>query len=224
VGTAEARSSALARQNAEGEALRDLANECSFPPKGARIEDHYDEPAGAIHRAYAKLAIDFQTCEEAKQAITQEAIGRLGNLAMTEQLHRYEEQIKADEGSMLASSSDPAASHQTQVVVIRDPVQFFVVRQQIAWTKEQVILAPTAPVDNRILSAQLSQPTQAVNQYAQSNPSVKAGNSPTWTRVSRQIRQQSLNRPVSLNRGTANKNTVNQGKARQNRKRRRYQR
>ena len=57
-----------ARFKAEGAALGDLANECSFPPKGARIEDRFERVQGIVHQSYVKAAVDFQSCEEAKAA------------------------------------------------------------------------------------------------------------------------------------------------------------
>src|SRR5947209_3047805 len=54
LGEVEDQAPERARFKAEAAAIQDLANECSFAPKGARVEDHFDQPTGVIHHAYAK--------------------------------------------------------------------------------------------------------------------------------------------------------------------------
>ena len=48
-------------------ALNALIDECTLPPREARVEDFYDDLAGA--RSYAKVAILYDDCEAAKRAL-----------------------------------------------------------------------------------------------------------------------------------------------------------
>src|SRR4051812_5108042 len=60
VGTGEDQAPERARFKAESMALQDLSNECTFAPKGARIEDYFDDTVGIVHRSRAKVAVEFQ--------------------------------------------------------------------------------------------------------------------------------------------------------------------
>ncbi len=74
---------------AESMALQDLANECSFVPRGARVEDHYSEKAIYTHMSFAKVAVEFQDCDEAKKVTDPEKIKLLANSGFTEEIKRY---------------------------------------------------------------------------------------------------------------------------------------
>src|SRR4051794_24411710 len=52
VGSGEDRDGERARRKAEAQALGDLANECSFAPKGTRIEDRFERLDGTLRQAF----------------------------------------------------------------------------------------------------------------------------------------------------------------------------
>jgi hypothetical protein len=146
VGSGEDRTPEKARFKAESMALQDLANECSFAPKGTRIEDHFDTQTGIITRSYAKVAVEFQDCEAAKAATTPEQIRNLGNVQLTEQIKRYQDLVDSPEPQetvVLADNGMPS-SPPPNVVVVHDYPEFVVYRQQVAYINQSVILAPPA--------------------------------------------------------------------------------
>ena len=59
IGSGEDSAKDRASFKAEGAALQDLANECSFVPKGTRLEDRFDKVEGSLHESYAKVAVEF---------------------------------------------------------------------------------------------------------------------------------------------------------------------
>src|SRR5579885_1472991 len=141
-----------ARFKAEGQAIEDLANECSFAPKGARVEDHFEHVTstdhGLVHQAYSKVAVDFQSCEEAKSATQPDDIKKLANVAMAEEVKRYQtpvdepppEALEEGEGEAAQPSGGGnggggGAPPSRTVVVVRDEPSFFVIRQQVAYYK-----------------------------------------------------------------------------------------
>jgi hypothetical protein len=134
-----------ARFKAEGMAIQDLANECSFAPKGTRVEDHYDQPVGVIFRSYAKVGIAFQDCDDAKAAIQPAEIQKLASAPLTQELKRYQDAVDTPEDEeTVASASEGSGAN--PMIYRTTPIQndsgFFVVRQQVAFMKEDVILVP----------------------------------------------------------------------------------
>jgi hypothetical protein len=121
---------------------------------------------------YVKVAVDYQSCEEAKNAIKPEDIVRLANVAMTEQIKNYQAQYEETPKELTEAcnmndgltppDSDPDGDDcdvppQTQQVlashsgsswahftVINNPTQYYVVGQQVWYAKQTVILAPPA--------------------------------------------------------------------------------
>jgi hypothetical protein len=140
VGTGEDRVLERSRFKAEGMALQDVANECSFPPKGTRTETYFDEVDAGVHRSYAKVAVEFQDCEAAKTAVEPEAVRKLANVAQTEEIKRYQEMVDSPEPEEVQGL--PVASNGTPGQPIGGDTQFFVVRQQIWYAKQVVILSP----------------------------------------------------------------------------------
>jgi hypothetical protein len=67
IGVGEASNPERAQFKAEGQALEDLANECTMIPKGTRIEDRFVEKNDHFSKAYVKLALEFQECEQASR-------------------------------------------------------------------------------------------------------------------------------------------------------------
>jgi hypothetical protein len=223
VASSEDRSAEQARFKAESQAYQDLANECSFPPKGARTEDRFARQveSSRTQQVFVKVAIDFQTCEEAKQAIQPDDIRKLANVAMTDQIKAYQAKYEnAPEGSDDEDENEQAGvSQDTQAVLnarqappptyVSSPVQFYVARQQVFYYKEDVILSPPSAYPPN--SAQTTQfvnhvqaPVSRIQQYEVANPAVK--NSPqTWSTThqqavkSYQIARPEANRPMSAN-------------------------
>lgn len=208
VGTGEDHSADHARFKAEALALEDLANECSFPPKGARVEDRFDRQIGVLHQSYVKVAVDYQTCEEAKQTIDPAAVRNLANVAMTSEIKRYQDDVEDDDES--DASDDQNLSPETKTVLasryapppasIANETGFFAVRQQVFYAKQDVILSPpvtyapgapqTATYVNNVTTS-----TQQITTYANNNPTVKTGTQ-TWNGV-RQTVARSANRPIA---------------------------
>jgi len=199
LGTGEDRLLERASFKAESEAIGDLANECSFPPKGARIEDHYDEPLpDGGHRAYAKLAVVFEECEEAKRASDPSAIRAAASVQMAAQLKQYQQLIQEpDPGAPgmvkndLATASNPAASSGGETGVRGEegwhgPVPFLVYRQQLAYLKQQVILSPPGNYPpNSAATTQFVQTvrpaTTSIQNFEMSHPEMTKTTT-TWSR------------------------------------------
>jgi hypothetical protein len=237
VATGEDRSPDQARFKAESIAYEDMANECSFPPKGARTEDRYEQQIGVLTKAYAKVAVDFQSCEEARSALQPDDIHKYANIAMTEQIKRYQEiyerppqDLASDEDS---DEYDDGVSDETrdvlnsrsapQVAYVSSPVQYYVVRQQVFYAKEDVILSPpgayppNAPQTTTFVN-NLQAPVQRVQQYEAANPAVKASPQ-TWTTTHQQAsRSYQATRATNPDRFSQNRQRVNQNRPnRQNR-------
>jgi hypothetical protein len=195
VGTSEDVALERATFKAESVAIGDLVNECTLAPKGARFEDHFDQVIDGVHHSYAKLGIVFEECEQAKNAIQPDEIRKLANVALTQQLKRYqdlyyekptEDVIVADNASRPSQTS---SSPGPQTVYIHDNADFFIWREQVAYSKQVVILAPptayppNAPQTTQFVN-QTSQSSQAVKMYSEANPSIKT-TSTTWSSVQR---------------------------------------
>jgi len=182
VGTGEDSNRDRARFKAEGAALADLANECSFVPKGTRIEDRFDKTEGPLHEGYAKVALEFQFCEEAKKTVDPEGVRKLASAPMAEQIKKYQEMLgpgpdleqvaRAAEMEEVPQLSDPGPSS------LHSDFHFYVVRQQVAYEKQIVILSPpslyqpSAPETlayNRAVVA----PTQQIASYAAAHPNLQ---------------------------------------------------
>jgi hypothetical protein len=178
IGTGEDYSPERANFKAEASAIQDVANECSFAPKGARIEDRYDYFYGGKHQAYAKIGISFEDCEQAKQTLDPTKIQAVANVAMTQELKQFQEMeyAPATEVAENPNAPNPALANTT----IQDDGQFFVMRQQVAYAKEIVIISPPgmyAPgtPQNQVYFTQVVQPSNQISQYEQVHPQVR-----TW--------------------------------------------
>ena len=205
VSSGEDRFGERARFKAEGAALQDLANECSFVPKGARLEDRFErmkpsEPANenpqgeVLHEAFAKVGIEFQVCEEAKKTIDPEAVRKIANVAMTSQVQKYQDMVgepndlEVDpELTKTASVTAPANPNQTTSgavggysgppPLIHSDEHFFLVRQEVAYQKQTVILAPPATYQPNTPATQkymtlVQAPTEHLAVYEKSNPTI----------------------------------------------------
>ena len=182
-----------AKFKAESSALADLANECTLIPKGVRVEDRYDHAVGNMHQSYVKVGVELQECEEAKKAVTPEAIRKLANAAMTEQVKKYREMIgqpedliaeNEEEGEELEAPTNPNAG--TQVATgPRSDAQFYVMREQIFVAKSNVVLAPSTAYQPQApetvaLQQRVGTQSQQVAAYECTHPALKTSPRP-WS-------------------------------------------
>lgn len=186
VGMGEDYTPERARFKSEASAIQDLANECSFAPRGTRVEDHYDYFYGGKYQSFAKLAVSFDECEQAKATLEPVRIQALANAEMTDQLKHYQ-QIEYD-----MPTEDAAAPANPALADTNPPIQddgtYFVARQQIAYAKEIVILEPAAYPPGSVVSRQFVErirpQTVTIQQYEQVHPVVHTwGNS--WSSFER---------------------------------------
>jgi hypothetical protein len=143
-----------AKFKAEAAGLEDLANECSFIPKEARVEDRFERKVEHMHQAYAKVAIEFQVCDQARKATTPEAVRNMANVPMTEEVKRYQDLLgKADVGDVDEASDDHVAENAPSApssgsthVAMNDQVyiHYYVAQEQVWQYKQEVIMAPPA--------------------------------------------------------------------------------
>lgn len=208
VASAQDRSADRAALKAEAQALEDLVNECSFAPKGTRIEDRYQRKDGSLQQSYAKVAVEFQLCEEAKKTVEPNKIQALASAPFTEELKRYQDLVAQESqesqdpsasesiaaNPMLADTHSPSNSSPSDLSstphvrwIIRDEPQFWVIRQEVAVQKQGVILSPlsayppNAPQTQQVAS-QLTGASQEIQKYEASNPRVKTG---SWSNYQR---------------------------------------
>src|ERR1039457_6458123 len=138
VGTGEDTEPQKAQFIAEGMALEDLANECSFAPKGTRIEDRYVEKLHYTTKVYAKVAIDFETCESAKKAVNPADIQALANESLNEKIKKYQENVEnlvAENGEEEEGEGGEALQAPAAPAPIRDDSHFYAMRQYVAFQK-----------------------------------------------------------------------------------------
>ena len=203
VGSGEDHSSDHAATKAEGAALQDLANECSLIPLGTRLEDRATKSEGALRTAYAKVAVEFEVCEEAKHARTPERVRQVANVAMTEQLKRYQDLVDEptqvavlDEGPPLPAAPTAGAPPPPR---INDDFQYFVVRQQVAYEKQMVVLSPPtafAPgsVESQQFAGRINASQPSLSSYEAAHPKPRAS-AATWTQYrSRAVSAQRMQR------------------------------
>jgi hypothetical protein len=221
VGTGEDYAPERARFKAEAAAIEDLANECSFVPKGARTEDRYDQKIGTLHRAYAKVGISFQDCEEAKSSNDPESIRKLASVQYTEELKRYQNMVDhpQDESDESEDSETAVAQNGTTTnnsgvnvaiydrypppAVIYGTGQFYVVRQQVVYVKQDVILSPPAAYPPQApqtvaITQHLNTVSSQVHNYEVAHPQLR-NSTQSYSTYKQQVHQQRFNQ--RLNRG-----------------------
>ena len=192
VGTGDSRDSERAQLRAEGMALEDLANECSFIPKGARLEDRYIVKGKSENTAYVKVAVEFQECTEAQKALEPSDIRKLANTSFTEQLRRFqdlEETGELPDKSEYAVLDMPAEVQPppTMQPGVSDSVHFAVMRQYVAYQKQVVILAPptvyppNSPA-SRTFVTDLQPTVGQIQQTAAANPALVKNPQP-WSKI-----------------------------------------
>ena len=146
----------------------DVANECSFAPKGMRVEDHFQAKEGSEVRVYTKTGLAFNDCEIAQAANDPAEIKRLANAHVEEMIKTYEASSApptAADPPPAAAPTPPQAAEQPQAAapraeeeekeeeeevqeaarpapVFSSPEDYLVARQRIFLLKQTVILAP----------------------------------------------------------------------------------
>ena len=208
VGTGEDPSLERAQFLAESKALEDLANECSFAPKGTRIEDHYNNQAKYQYHSYAKVAVEIQECDNAQKALDPESIRNLANQAFATQIQKYQDLVDEPEEEVAQNNTGqapvaPPSGGGTSggPVYVHDGFSFFVVRQQIAYEKEVVILSPPtmyqpgAP-ETVAMTKIVAPATTQVQTFAHNNPEITRAPT-TWSTLPNRPRAYSL-KPQSL--------------------------
>ena len=192
---------------AEGLALEDLANECSFIPRGTRIEDRYNENSPHNAKAYVKVAIDFQECDSAMRTQDASEIKKLGNIAFTQQLKRYQDLSETGELEAAGTMEAIEPPQDIRAAPVREPhwndsVHFYATRQYVVYQKELVVLspptayAPSSPESKKF--ATVVAPTAAEVQHIQEN--TPAYRTQTWSHLPQRPR---LVRPLELSRPSA---------------------
>ncbi len=167
-----------AKFKAESSALADLINECSMPPRGVRVEDHYEHKVGHLYQAYAKVAIEAQLCDAARKATTPEAIRKLGNPTISAEVKRFQDQAGETPAVVEgADSSGPSSTSPMGNVTVRDDDHYYLVREQLALAKQNLILAPQAGDSGAEAAglaaaddARIEARTAAIQKYAAAHP------------------------------------------------------
>jgi hypothetical protein len=176
---------------AEGMAIQDLANECSFVPKRARIENHFMTRARGGFEAYATIAVNYDVCEEAQQTVQPAQIKALASAPFMEELKRYQEFIgnppqQAPAGGASQGPPEPPTA-------MADDVDFFLARQYVAVQKENVILAPPgayAPgsYETRTYLTRVTRVIRPMQAYYARHPRLRAAPT-TWSTIEPRVRR-----------------------------------
>ncbi len=190
-------SEAVAKFKAEAKGLEDLANECSFVPRGTHIEEEITQKTKDQFIVFAKLVIDHSICEEAKKSLKFSEIESLANLGYTEQILKNQSQNPEPNNSKISSMSPKQKVERIlssdESNVVGDDGDFFMERQQIAFLKEAILLSsrglyPKKLVISDKMTAVLAQKIQAVQSYEAANPALKSS-SVTWSFAKERITQ-----------------------------------
>jgi hypothetical protein len=200
VGRGEDAASERAAFKAEGQALGDLANECSFAPKGTRVEDRFETRVEDRTQAWTKIAVTFEECEGARMASDPDAIRRLANPSMTQQIVDYQKLLAHSPEANATASSEPSGyveyhpeGEATPVIPpIADRETWILAREQIAEAKQAVILstpeeyAPGSEERDRF-ERDLMPARERIVTYEKTDPQVRDSRE-TWSRLPAQPR------------------------------------
>lgn len=164
VGMGEDRNQQDARTKAEAIALQDLANDCSLIPQRTRVqEEHYDETVGILYRSFAKVTVALQDCQDAKAAQNLAQILNVAHPVLTAQLSLYQKTYDAPEPAEAAPLLGSS--------VVSDSTHLFIVRQQLALTKQVIILSHSGPSGSQGISSA----TQAIAGFEVAHPEIWKG-------------------------------------------------
>ena len=118
---------ARAAAGAEALALEDVANECSFVPKGAKITDRYSASVSHLTQIHVQLRVSQSACDAAKKANALDAIQAQGDVAAAERIARFQAERGEPKLDESAAGSDDARA-------------WFVARQKLAKLKQQILV------------------------------------------------------------------------------------
>lgn len=190
IGTGGGPNQENAEFKAEGMALEDIANECSFIPKGTRVEDRYNEKGEHDFTAWVKVALEFQECDQASKTTEPLEIKRLANASFTAQMKRYQdfnetgETPASDELTVLTppTSIAPAPARASDW---SEATHFYVIRQYVAYQNEVVILSrpsayqPGSP-EAKVYTTRMQRPQQQIQKAIAGDPQLKSAPQP-WS-------------------------------------------
>ena len=208
VSTATASTQKLAKFSAESSALEDLANECSFVPRGTYVQDELtNQKAKDQFAVIVKVVVELQNCEKAKQALQLSDIAAQANLGYTEQILKNQLQLDLRDQSseklkpMIRTMIPPMIPREKVERIlssddsnlIRDDADFFMMRQQIAFLKQSILLSskdmyPKSLVLSDRMTRVLTQKIEATQNYELKNATLKAS-SVTWSFAKERITQ-----------------------------------
>jgi hypothetical protein len=190
VGTGSGPNPENAQFKAEGMALEDIANECSFIPKGTRVEDRFAEKGEHDSTAWVKVALEFQECDQASKTTEPLEIKRLASASFTAQMKRYQdfnetgETPASDELTVLTppTTISPAP---TRASGWSESTHFYVIRQYVAYQNEVVILSPPSAYqpgspEAKVYTKRMQGPWQQVQTAIANNPQLKSAPQP-WS-------------------------------------------
>ncbi|MDE1976652.1 MAG: hypothetical protein KGI84_05270 [Elusimicrobia bacterium] len=195
---------------AEGMAIQDLANECSFVPKRARVENHYVADANGSFEGYATVAINYDACVQAQNAVDPAQIKALASAPFMEELKRYQDFIgSSPQLTSFASAQNPEASASASAAPapapppVTDDVNFFFARQYVAYQKQIVILSPTyvyAPgsVAAKTYINNVTAVARPMRAYYVQHPQLRTTRT-TWSTIEPRVRQRyprAFKRPI----------------------------
>ncbi len=192
VSSAEAASKATAEFTAVSKALEDLANECSYVPKGTHLEDLVESQQADKVVVAVKLVVPLKICDQAKKDLLPEDLQRNANRGYAEQIQKYRLEkftgFSQNHGK-LSVESDQSPETVKESQIIHDDNEFFEMRQKTALLKESIILSKKFETQTwqeilQILSEQFS----ATQTYELANPALKSS-SLTWSKVQTQLSQ-----------------------------------
>jgi hypothetical protein len=166
----------------EGQALEDLANECSMIPKGTRIEDRFTDNESQNTKVFVKVAVDFQECDAAMRTNDPNEIQKIANVAFTQQLKRYQD--LRETGVLEARSETQITEPQVEMTSETapfwgDPSRFYETRQYVVYQKEIVVLspptayAPSSPESKRFTSL-ITPATKEIQRLQEKQPTIRA--------------------------------------------------
>jgi hypothetical protein len=187
-------SSGLSKASAEftavSKALEDLANECSYIPRGTRLEDRVESKQVDQFVVAVQLVISVKNCDQAKKDFLPEDIQLNANRGYTDQIQKYQlEKVPnfAAQIPRVRVESDAKQALMTDSNLIHDDGEFFEMRQKIALLKQSFILSKTLSSSNSKQSMQsLQEQFAATQRYEEANPALKSS-SLTWSKVQIQL-------------------------------------
>lgn len=211
VSTALGSTAASAKFKSEAKGLEDLANECSFVPKGTHIEDEVTQKSYDQFIVFSKIVIEEKFCETGKRLLQLAEIEQMANLGYTEQILKNQLQSEKPVVQPPVSSKLPKLTSATKVPpmsprqkierllssdeasVIHDDGDFFMTRQQIAFLKQAILLSakglyPKNLVLSDKMTSVLSQKILATRNYEAQNTALSSS-SVTWSFAKERINQ-----------------------------------